>query len=100
MKKGKIFFSITSSQLYTWLIERKHILLLLILLIAVYWKWWVSGEKVAIDFPVVSQSELIAQFNFPQAWFSRGAIGLGGYSVFTLWSGPMDFIAGMFSGFG
>ena len=88
------------NQLYTWLKERKYLILLIILLAVVYWKWWPSGPRVATDFPNVSSPDLKIQLNIPQLWFLRGSIGFGGYSVFTLWSWLMDFTAGIFTNFG
>ena len=55
---------------------------------------------MATDFPAVSLSDLKIQLDLPRVWFSRGSVGLGGYSVFTLWSWPMDFIAGALSNLG
>jgi hypothetical protein len=92
MRKGKIFLNIlANNKLYT---------LLIVLLTLVYWQGWIGGVRVATDFPVVSLSDLKNQLNFPYVWFSRGSIGLGGYSVFTLWSWPMDFVAGILSNLG
>lgn len=100
MKKGKIFLSTLISQLYTWFKTQKTLLFLIILLFAVYWKWWVPGVRTATDFPAVSMPDLNGQFNIPQLWFLRGSIGFGGYSVFTLWSWLMDLTAGLLSNFG
>ncbi len=99
MKKGKNFLNISVNQLYTLFWKQRHLVLLIILLIAIYWKWWASGLRVATDFPAVSLPDLKVQFDLPRTWFYRGAIGFGGYSVFTLWSWPMDFIAGILSNF-
>jgi hypothetical protein len=70
------------------------------LLAVVYWKWWTGGVRVSTDFPTVSLSDLKIQFDLPRVWFPKGLSGLGGYSVFTLWSWPMDFIAGTLANLG
>src|SRR3989344_1527593 len=72
----------------------------LLILVLVYWTWWLPGTRVANDFPEVSLSELIDQFDLPHAWNSRGAEGFGQYSVFTLWSWPLTFVSGLLAKFG
>lgn len=76
------------------------VIVLLLLLSAVYWRWFLPGPKVANDFPIVSGSLLKSSMNLPFVWSESGAEGLGEYSTFFLWSWPMSFIAGIFANIG
>lgn len=58
------------------------------------------GIRVANDFPAVSISELVGQFDLPRAWSDRGSEGFGQYSVFTLWSWPLNFVSGLLAKLG
>src|SRR3989344_217331 len=78
----------------------KYIIFLVIILTAIYWKWWLFGPRVANDFPIISPDDLKIQFDIPRVWFFRGSVGLGGYSVYSLWSWLIDFVAGFFANFG
>ena len=59
-----------------------------------------GGVRVATDFPVVSLANLKSQLDIPQTWLFRGSVGLGEYTIFTLWAWPMNFITGTFSSLG
>lgn len=67
---------------------RKPFLLTLFLLFIVFWQWWLPGPRVAIDFPIVLDKELISRIDIPRVWVQKDVEGLGEYSVFTLWSYP------------
>ncbi len=75
------------------------VLVLLLLLFAVYWQWFLPGPKVANDFPIVSTNLLKSYMNFPYVWSENGD-GLGEYSTFFLWSWPLSFISGIFANVG
>ncbi len=76
------------------------VIILLLLLFAIYWQWFLPGPKVANDFPIVSESLLKSSINFPYAWLENGAEGLGEYSIFFLWSWPLSFISGILANAG
>lgn len=68
--------------------------LLILILVAVYWQWFVPGPKVANDFPLISQAYLNSMMDLPRAWTDRGGDGLGQYAIFSLWSYPASLIMG------
>ncbi len=79
----------------------KFLLIVIVtLLFAVYWQWFLPGVKVANDFPIVSESLLKSSMNFPYVWSESGAEGLGEYSTFFLWSWPLSLIAGILANVG
>ena len=84
------------------LIKHKLKFFLFFLLSFVYWQWFLPGPRVANDFPFVSKSDISEQFDLPQVWQSRGSVGMGEFSTFTMWSWPLNFVVGAFAkiGFG
>ncbi|MBU1031626.1 hypothetical protein KKE03_01740 [Patescibacteria group bacterium] len=76
------------------------VIVLLFLLFAVYWQWFLPGPKVANDYPIISTNLLKSLMNFPYVWSEGGAEGLGEYSAFFLWSWPPSFIAGILANLG
>ncbi len=73
---------------------------LIVILGFVYWQWWLSGPRVANDLPLVSLDSLKSQMDFPRTWTTRGAEGLGEYTVFTIWSWPFNLLSGILANFG
>ncbi|RJR28748.1 hypothetical protein C4564_04200 [Candidatus Microgenomates bacterium] len=59
-----------------------------------------GGVRVANDYPVVSTEDLISRFGVPQTWTNTGAVGLGEYSVSTLWNWPVNFAYGLLAQMG
>ena len=78
----------------------KFFILIFVLLAFVYWKWWTPGPRVANDFPIVTIASLQEQFDLPRIWSAKGAEGLGEYTVFTLWSWPMNVSSAMLANLG
>lgn len=76
------------------------ILFLLLLIFGIYWKFFLPGPRVAIDFPLVSDNQLKSMIDLPRVWSEGGAEGLGEYSIFFLWSWPLGFITGILSNLG
>jgi len=72
-----------------------YIIILFLILGAIYWKWFIPGPKVALDFPLVSEAILKTFLGTPKIWFETGGEGMGEYGVFTLWSYPASFISGI-----
>jgi hypothetical protein len=68
--------------------------ILLIIIVAVFYRVFSLAPLSANDFPYLSQSELIQRFSIPFAWWDRGSQGLGEYSIPFLWVWPMDFLYG------
>lgn len=80
--------------------KNKLTFLLIFILFLVYWKWFLPGSRVASDFPIISNATLKAYLDIPRVWSENGAEGLGEYSVFTLWSYPLNLISGVLSNIG
>jgi len=78
----------------------RNFIFLLILLAVMFWQWWIPGEKAAQDLPYISISSLKSLFNPPFVWSEYGSEGLGQYSVFTLWSWPLNLISGFLANIG
>ncbi len=76
------------------------ILILAIFLIFIYWKWWLPGPRVANDFSFTSNSLLKSLADFPYVWMEKASEGLGEYTIFTLWSYPLNFISGVLANLG
>jgi hypothetical protein len=80
--------------------NRKLLFILIIIVSAVFWYWWWPGIKVGPDFPIVSNEVLKSQFNFPFLWTEKYADGLGEYSLFGLWSYPLNLLVGFLANLG
>lgn len=80
--------------------NKLYIVILTLILIGVYWYWWLPGERVAGDFPVVSDDVLKSLLDFPRTWSDRGSEGLGEVSGFFLWSYPLTFISSLLANLG
>lgn len=74
--------------------------MMLSLLFIVFWQWWLPGPRVAIDFPIVLDRELMSQIDLPRVWAQKDVEGLGEYSVFTLWSYPTTLISAILAKLG
>lgn len=77
-----------------------YFLLLLVLLSLIFWGWWTPGEKASQDLPYVSQESLKSLFSLPFVWSEYGSEGLGQYTVFTLWSWPLNLLSGLLAHLG
>lgn len=53
------------------------------------------GVRVANDYPLVSNEDLLDLFRLPQTWTTKGAVGLGEYAVSTMWTWPLNFLFGV-----
>lgn len=80
--------------------KNEHFLLLILLVFFVFWIWWIPGPRAANDFSFISSDWIKLQFDLPRVWSERGAEGLGEYSIFTLWSYPINLLFGILSNFG
>lgn len=79
--------------------SKLFIFLLLLLTLGVYWQFFLPGPRVAVDFPLVSKSQLLSGLDWPRVWSENGAEGIGEYSAFFLWSWPLNIISGFLSRF-
>ncbi len=70
-------------------------ILLFILLILVFWKFFAPGPKVANDFPYVFTESLKEGFAWPSTWSARGGEGMGEQALLTMWAWPIDFFYGL-----
>lgn len=77
------------------MLRSKYFYLLILILLAVFWIWWLPGPRAANDFSYISRDFLKIQFDIPRVWNERGAEGLGEYGIFILWSYPINFIFGV-----
>lgn len=75
-------------------LKSKYFFILIIIIVATFWIWWIGGPRVANDFSYISSDFLKLQLDMPRAWNERGAEGLGEYGVFILWSYPINLIFG------
>lgn len=75
--------------------NKKLTILLIGTLFFVFWQWWLPGSRVANDFSIVSRHSLKSFMSLPQTWSVKGTEGLGEYTVFTLWSWPLNFLQGL-----
>ncbi|MBI2600217.1 hypothetical protein HYW43_04850 [Candidatus Daviesbacteria bacterium] len=73
--------------------KKAAILLLTCVFSFIFWTWFLPGPRVAVDYPLVSETALKSFFDIPRVWLDFGAEGLGEYSVYTIWSWPMMFIS-------
>lgn len=80
-------------------IDRLTVAFVLVLLFA-YSIWWIPGVRIANDYPLVSENVLKSFLDVPRTWTERGAVGLGEYTVFTLWSWPLNFLSAIFANVG
>lgn len=69
------------------------------LLMITFWSWWTWGPRVGNDYPFVSDQTLKELFDIPRTWTERGSVGLGEYTIFTLWSYPINLLAGVLAKF-
>lgn len=74
--------------------QMKQKVLTVFLVVVAFWRFFLPGPKVANDFPLISNEELLSRFSLPQAWLERSSEGLGQYFVPFLWFWPMDLIFG------
>src|SRR3989344_3386490 len=82
------------------LMKHKLKFFLFLLLSLLYWQWFMPGPGEAKDFPLVSQTDFTEQFDLPRVWQSRGSVGMGEFSTFTMWSWPLNFVVGAFAKIG
>lgn len=75
-------------------------LLGIIFLLLVYFRWFLPFPHVASDLHVTFREELLGQMSPPSTWGSEGAVGLGEFSVFSIWNWPVEFIFGLFGNLG
>lgn len=75
--------------------KRLPIFLLITILVIIYWRWFLPGLRVANDFPSVSDSLLKTFMDLPYVWLEKPSEGLGEYTIFTLWSYPLNFLSGV-----
>ena len=75
--------------------KRNSYILLVILLVLTFWKFFIPGPKVANDFPYIFSDSLKESFQLPSTWISKGGEGMGEPGVLTMWSWPIDFLYGL-----
>ena len=80
--------------------KRFSTFLLITLLVIIYWRWFLPGPGVANDLPSVSDSLLKSFMDLPWVWLEKPSEGLGEYTIFTLWSYPLNFLSGVLANIG
>lgn len=76
------------------------IVIFLLVIAFIYNAWWFPGVRVANDYPIISTENLKSLLDIPRTWTERGSVGLGEYTVFTLWSWPLNLLSGTLANLG